>query len=266
MKVGIICITKAFNLPDFKEWVDWHINHCKFHKIIIVDNESHVDIKSICDEHPEIEYHTVTGRPQQYKIYDQIANDRNLGLDWFIPIDDDEYFWFDPNKYNSITDVIESYSKKVPFPLCMLAVRWKFGWPEDLFKTRDKTALAYCTNLSDDYSTKIVGKDIAVICKTLVKTNGRIHYQTSEENPNGGHIPIHSKMPFAAFYNGQPVFNNKSIHFDKFEDEDIRIIHLKFKSYDDFKAHIMPKISGKDNKLKNLDKRILKFINKNANA
>ena len=43
----ILLLIKCKNLKDFIDWVEYHLN-LKFNHIVVFDNESSVNIKTIC--------------------------------------------------------------------------------------------------------------------------------------------------------------------------------------------------------------------------
>ena len=46
----VVLLTKSYNLQDFKDWMHWHLDIIGFDCAHIFDNESSVDIKSVCDD------------------------------------------------------------------------------------------------------------------------------------------------------------------------------------------------------------------------
>jgi len=86
----ILLLIKANNEKDFKDWIHWHLDTLKFEHLVVFDNESSINVKNICDNDYRIEYHYISGFPDQYKIYNQYVNNESNAL-WVFPIDDDEY-------------------------------------------------------------------------------------------------------------------------------------------------------------------------------
>ena len=139
MIVEAICITKSYRTCHFEEWLKWHLDR-GFDKIFVYDNESLCDIESVCKKYKEVSYQKVLGIPRQYLIYDE--HYKNSKADWVMPIDDDEYFWYN-EEFNSVKDVIEYYSKKLE-PLGMLAIRWKCLFPKVFHSKCGESVLEYC--------------------------------------------------------------------------------------------------------------------------
>jgi hypothetical protein len=59
----ILLLIKSTNINDFKDWLKWHLDTIHFDHIVVFDNDSTVDIKSICDKDDRIEYHVVHDFP-----------------------------------------------------------------------------------------------------------------------------------------------------------------------------------------------------------
>ena len=266
MQAEIVLLTKSYNAIDLREWLDWHLRRCRFDIVHIIDNESPIDVESIAKDYidnGQVTYTKVSGRPLQYKIYDEYVNKIHSKKRWVICLDDDEYFYFNPEKFESVKDVIETYKKKFP-SMKMLSVVWKFMWPEDLFAERNgKSTLKFCTNDSKLFTLGIIGKKRAFLVKTLVNTAGKVHYQTSEENPDGGHIPRHSEIRYALTCNGDLLFSNKStgmFSYESVQNHDIRILHCKYRSLEDFMSKSHAQVSSVKDKTKVSDKLIIKNI------
>jgi len=259
----IVCLTKTSSLDDMKEWLDWHINTCKFSLVHIIDNESVKGLKELCSQYKNVTYEYITGRPNQYKIYTAYVRTRMFKSNWIIFLDDDEYFWFNPEKFGSVEDVIRSCYENLP-EAHMIAIRWKFLWPKDPNAHRTTTRLKHNTEEYTEDKMKEIGifKE-SRMCKTLIKLDGWVYFQTAEENYEGGHIPIHSKVSSAVLISGIPVFNNKSLvkYRKPLNDDDLRILHCKVTSIEEFMAKNHFSIATKDdNMLKCTDDFILNYI------
>lgn len=95
----LICLTKAYNLGDFDTWLSYHL-YC-IDRIIILDNESEVDVKSVCEGRPGVEYHLIKGWPDQWHLFNDILNqktDIKFEKDEIVAfLDDDEYLLYYTN-------------------------------------------------------------------------------------------------------------------------------------------------------------------------
>ena len=101
----LICLTKAYNLGDFDTWLSYHL-YC-IDRIIILDNESEVDVRSVCKGRPGVEYHCIKGWPDQWHLFNDILNqktDIKFEQDEIVAfLDDDEYLLYYTND-NTIID------------------------------------------------------------------------------------------------------------------------------------------------------------------
>lgn len=219
------------NKEDMTEWLEWHLNRCHFDHIHVVDNDSSFDIESLCNKYDRVSYEKVIGRPRQYLIYDDYINNRSVA-DWIMPIDDDEFLMLDG--FETVADAIEYYANKIP-NLELLAVRWKHLFPKKFHTERTGKVLSYCTetHLTLASTFQRIG-DLGVKC--IVHRSGKIHYQETSENPNGGHIPVHEKCKYANAFDGRPLLGVGFSEFPKdTTDERVRLIHCRFKGYSEYK-------------------------------
>ncbi len=95
----LICLTKAYNLGDFDTWLSYHL-YC-IDRIIILDNESEVDVRSVCEGRPGVEYHCINGWPDQWHLFNDILNQKTVikfEKDEIVAfLDDDEYLLYSTN-------------------------------------------------------------------------------------------------------------------------------------------------------------------------
>ena len=95
----LICLTKAYNLGDFDTWLSYHL-YC-IDRIIILDNESEVDVRSVCEGRLGVEYHCIKGWPDQWHLFNDILNqktDIKFEKDEIVTfLDDDEYLLYYAN-------------------------------------------------------------------------------------------------------------------------------------------------------------------------
>ena len=221
------------NVQDMREWIEWHLYRCHFDHIHLIDNESAFDLKSLCAEYGNaITYSQVYGIPRQYQIYDNYINSISKSK-WVIPIDDDEYLSVS-GEFDSVHSALEYYEAKFP-EIEMFAVRWKHLFPSKFHVNRTSPVLSYCIeeNLTLAGMFQPIG-DRGV--KTFVKRTGKVHYEETRENPNGGHVPIHERASYAIGFDGRHV---TGIGFDDFPidiaEEKLRILHCRYKGPDDWK-------------------------------
>lgn len=103
----IILLTKTYHLLDFIDWLTWHLNVVNVDHIHIFDNESHVDIKWICEQfESRVSYEVVHGWANQYQLYETYINTKS-NAEWVFPIDDDEFLYIKPNYASDINSFIK---------------------------------------------------------------------------------------------------------------------------------------------------------------
>ena len=109
----VILLTKNDHIDELECWIEWHSNVVKFDHIVVLDNESTIDAKQICDKlnktnNNKIEYCRIEGWPDQYKLYNDYINKSQS--QWILTIDDDEYLYIG-DKYNgNVNDFLSEMS------------------------------------------------------------------------------------------------------------------------------------------------------------
>lgn len=143
----VYCVTKTRRLQDFQDWMTWYTKVIPFDHIVIYDNESFVDIKSVCEQYGGlVEYYRVDGFPERYKINTHHSNQRSRAK-WTIPLDDDEFLYigeqFDHSVNKFLTYMEETY------PTCKkIAAMWINMISEHPVESRDDSTPALVeTNL-----------------------------------------------------------------------------------------------------------------------
>ena len=227
-----LCLTKFMNENDMKDWILWHIEKCKIDHIHFINNDSKFDLESLCKHFKDkVSYEEFHGIPRQYKLYDEYINYKSKS-EWIIPIDDDEYLEIS-KEFDSVGSVIEYYKDCFP-DIEMLAVRWKHLFPLKFKSERDCSVLDYCVreHLTLASTFQSIG-DMGI--KTFVHRSGKVHYQETWENPEGGHVPLHEKANCAIGFDGSKIRGNSfhSIPLDR-SNEKIRLIHCRYRGYSDY--------------------------------
>lgn len=94
-KTTVICLTKSYNLADFSAWLMYHYFY--FDRVIILDNESEVDIQTECKKYPRVEYKKIEGWANQWKLFSDILNLKTdiefSEGEYVMFLDDDEYLY-----------------------------------------------------------------------------------------------------------------------------------------------------------------------------
>lgn len=217
----VLLLTKSYNLQDFKDWLDWHINKIKFDHIHIFDNESTVDIKSVCDTYGnKVSYEKVIGFPDQYNRYNDYVNNRTEAW-WVLPIDDDEYLWM--KNFDNVNDMILFYQKKWK-DMNKLSIRWKNMFPDNVNEERgEKSLMDFCKNSNEEWAKLFDGGNKPI--KTFVRTTDKIFYSLDTRET---HNPI-SLNRMSYMCNGERVKGNWYMG-DLNTDNDLKILHFQFKS------------------------------------
>ena len=231
-KTEAMLLTKYLNPNDLKEWLDHHLNVCKFDRIHVFDNESDYDVRKVCAEYGNrVTYELIEGQAYQYRLYDSYIESRS-NAEWIMPIDDDEFL--DIGDFDSVYDAIVYYRNKFPH-MDMLAVRWKHLFPKKFKEERTGTVLDYCTEENPELAKKFMHLGDSTV-KTIVRRYGKIHYEETWENPAGGHVPKNSVFLGALTCDGRNVQGCGIPDCpDSLEDERIRLLHCRYKGPADWK-------------------------------
>lgn len=242
-KTEAMLLTKYLNPADLREWLDHHLNVCKFDHIHIFDNESNFDVYSICREYGnKISYELVEGQAYQYRLYNSYLECRS-NAEWVIALDDDEYL--DIGEFKSVYEGIMYYRNKFPH-MDMLAVRWKHMFPKKFHSERSGKVLDYCTEENPELAKKFMWIGDGTV-KTIVRRYGKIHYEETWENPCGGHVPKNSIFYGALLPDGRNILGVgvKDCPY-KLDDERMRIIHCRYKGYSDYTKKMSEEVTVSD--------------------
>ena len=92
----------------------WHLDIIGFEHCHVFDNESSVDIKSVCDSYGDkVTYELVKGWPNQYALYNRYINNESPAW-WVLPIDDDEFLYVGDKYKNNVNMFIFGNAKRHP--------------------------------------------------------------------------------------------------------------------------------------------------------
>ena len=224
-----MCLTKYLNSSSLREWIEHHLD-LGFDHIHIFDNESEYNCQEICKEYGDkVSYELIQGSPRHYKIFDDYVNSDRCKSEWIMPIDDDEYLELNVDICSTVNDCIEWYRSKFQNDH-MFAIRWKHLFPKKFHTECTGKILDYCTEEDPELATTFQPMGDRGV-KTIVHRIGKIHYEEAEENPSGGHVPVHSLCNGARLFNGEII---KRCSCQKAIDEGIepaRLIHCRYKGY-----------------------------------
>lgn len=234
----VVLLTKSYNLQDFKDWLHWHLDIIGFDCAHIFDNESSVDIKSICDEYGDkVTYEKIEGWPNQYALYNRYINNESPAW-WVLPIDDDEFLYM--KNFTKVNKMILHYQTKWP-DMCKLSIRWENKFPKNPLDSRKtKSLLEFCTISNEKWAKLFDGGNKPV--KTFVKTSYNIFYDLTTGQT---HNPIiENKLSYMC--NGNLLKGNWYIGPDT--DTDLKLLHFQFKSKEEWiwKCRNRKRVSMKD--------------------
>lgn len=219
----IVLLTKSYNLQDFKDWMHWHLDICKFDHIQVFDNASTVDIKSVCDSYGDRVTYTYIENVNgyQYLLYNDYVNNHSKSL-WVLPIDDDEFLYM--KKFTNVNDMIIHYQTKWE-DMNKLSIRWKNMFPKDPQADRgDKSLMEFNTEENEIWANLFDGgnKPVKTFCKTTAKFN-----HTVMNDVNHCHNPLSSDNQNSYMCNGDRLYG--SWYYGE-GDDDLRLLHYQYKS------------------------------------
>ena len=176
----IVCLTKSYKLLDFSTWFNYYANlNCK---LIIYDNKSETYIIDFLNKtnYNNYQYYNITQFPDQWNFYSVLLNENILGLkqkELIAFIDDDEFLWYNANKYKNINECVLDQFKSLE---CILL-------PEILISTkqvldsRNENLLELCTYRRNDFSSQ---------GKCILKYNTKATYNFKHSLNEVGHVPL----------------------------------------------------------------------------
>lgn len=189
----VVLVVKSYNLQDFKDWLKWHLDVIGFEHCHVFDNESLVDVKSVCKSYgSRVSYELVSGWANQYVLYDRYINHESLAW-WVLPIDDDEFLYVSDKFNHSINDfVLDLYDNHKS--LNKVSIGWRNLFPVKFTENRlDPCIVLNAVGWSDDASEVWQAGNRPV--KTFVKTtavyewSNRIGHSTHDPLVNGKYAP-----------------------------------------------------------------------------
>lgn len=230
----VVLLTKSYNLQDFKDWMHWHLDVIGFDRCKIFDNESLVDIKSVCDKYGDrVSYELVKGWPDQYNLYDRYINNESQAW-WVLPIDDDEYLYVSDKYKNNVNEFIKQWLNGMPniysgwFKIC---VGWRNMFPEKhIEKRQSEHRIENATAWSDRASMVWQAGNLPV--KTFVHTSRK--YEWSDRLSHSTHDPlVDGKYSPGHTSNMKPVERSWQITPTE-SDSDLILYHYQFVSEEEW--------------------------------
>lgn len=216
----VVLLTKSYNLQDFKDWLHWHLDIIGFNHVHIFDNESSVDIKTVCDSYGDrVSYEKVVGWPNQYALYNRYINNESKAW-WVLTIDDDEFLYVSEKYNHNINDAMIEISEKRK-SWNKLCIGWRNLFPKKYIEERtNKHLILNSTGYSHEACKHWQYGDLAIKCfvKTICKYDWNI---TRGHNPyNGGDSYTLNEEKITTNLQTKPTTGN----------EDLILFHYQFKS------------------------------------
>lgn len=232
----VVLLTKSYNLQDFKDWMHWHLDIIGFQRCHIFDNESSVDIKSVCDSYGDrVTYELIKGWPNQYALYNRYINNESPAW-WVLPIDDDEFLYVSDKYKNNINIALLTLQKQYP-DMQKLSISWKNMFPAEFTQTRTKSLIENATAWSDQVSASLYKQwrqDNRWI-KTVVNTMRKWYWGLPH---NGGHNPTeqttNNRIP-SYMCDGTIVKDCQDFVLPPKSNLDMFVAHYQFKSDDEWR-------------------------------
>lgn len=220
----IVLLTKTYYECDLEAWIRYHLNVIGINHIVVLDNQSPVDVKSLCSKYPQVEYHLIVGWADQYKQYDKYVNESKAR--YCIPIDDDEYIYVSKKFGHKLINVAKHYLTN---GICKLSIEWLNLFPGTYTKSRTEAipmvATSYCHEAVKHWQ---LG-DTQV--KTLVDTRYRYEYIGAKRghNPKCINGPTESALTIKGY-----TIPSQTMKLPSEPTDDVLIVHYQFRSEEEW--------------------------------
>ena len=223
----VVLLTKSYNLQDFKDWLHWHLDIIGFDCCHVFDNESSVDIKSVCDSYGDkVTYELVKGWPNQYALYTRYINNESPAW-WVLPIDDDEFLYVGDKYNNNVNELILTLQNKWK-DMTKLSIGWRNMFPMEYTENRTKSLIENATGWSNVICKRLYNlwRQDNRWLKTLTKTTSKWHWGLPH---NFGHNPTIGSTKIKSYLiDGRRVDTDFS--FPEAENSELFIAHYQYKS------------------------------------
>lgn len=222
----VVLLTKSYNLQDFKDWMHWHLGIIGFQRCHIFDNESSVDIKSVCDSYGDrVTYELIKGWPNQYALYNRYINNESPAW-WVLPIDDDEFLYVSDKYKNNVNMFLLANSKAHP-DWCKVCVGWRNMFPLHYTEVRINPHMVLnSTGWSNEASAIWQVGNLPV--KTFVNTINKYDWSDRGEQ-HRTHNPFVKNDDVPGYsVNNEPIMSSWQ-KYPTTGQEDIILYHYQFK-------------------------------------
>jgi hypothetical protein len=230
-KLIAILQIKSRNFADFHMWLKWYTTFLKCDQIYVCDDKSKYDIQKlmfldapksiylrmgdldISNENPSF-------NRQQKNINAVLKMAKPNKDDVVILPDDDEFWWFDKNKYSSFIECVNAYRKKLGNPSA-LYVPWTLMRSKEVMQSRDKNK-----NFAECFQFRTTLDNCEH--KPVLFYNGPIDSSFHCGYSNGKTITA----PTNLYYHSKCKY-----------DEDLRCYHFRFTTVEEFNTKRMGEIN-----------------------
>lgn len=221
--IHLIVLTKTYNLSDFKSWLLYHASLVD--SIHVLDNDSDVDLESFVAEVKNATYQKIHGWPDQYGTYDKILNENTFNFnddDFVLCIDDDEYLYFDPNKFNNLDEAIKFYFKDLDsllLPQILMSTK-------HLEASRNEILPLFATYRRNDFSSQ---------GKAIIRYDSTAKYQFKHSLVEQGHVPKINGIRLSEVVSDKPGHNlSKTTYGITGYECGLKLYHFHIKSTQDW--------------------------------
>ena len=149
----VVLITKSYLKCDIISWVDHYLNWCGFDHVKIVDNDTTCcNIAELFKNNEKVEVIFLADKDKydflQTRLYKEFVEKNEIYTYQFF-CDDDEYLWFNKNKYSTINDYLTKLNKRLvyAFAIPMVNISYKSTEVPDKRKRPMKEECFYVNDL-----------------------------------------------------------------------------------------------------------------------
>ena len=228
----VVLLTKSYNLQDFKDWLHWHLDIVGFNHAHIFDNESSVDIKTVCEEYGDrVSYELIKGWPDQYNLYNRYINNESKAW-WVLPIDDDEFLYVSDKYENNINTFLYTNTFIKDNNIHKLCIGWRNLFPSYFTEKRlNNNIILNATGWSNEACS--IWQDGNEPVKTIVWL-GQKYEWADKPGLHKTHNPFTVGKDEKSFtLNGEEILRCKQQNATK-GTEDLIIYHYQYKSNEEW--------------------------------
>lgn len=223
IKSNVVLITKSYIPIDIIVWVDHYLNYCGFDNVTIFDNNTTCcNIAKIFKDNPRVNVYFIPDENKPHNMQQLIYNamvSENAKYDYQFFCDDDEYLWFNKNKWPDINTFLMTIAEKniAAFAVPMILISYEDGKHPEI---RTKSMIEDCLYVKQEYY-----DGVGTVCKSF------IHKSLKYSNPVW--LVPHYISVVTFFEDGHSVDFRVSrdwLQNFKYCDCDIKLFHYYYRS------------------------------------